>query len=394
MRVRLRIILICYVCLTLLFCSGAAFRPDYGDDPAISTEEPQEIKQGENDVEPEAVPDPEAFPGSQEGTKPSSLTEPEAMPETERVTGKSQEDPSVQTDTSTQEELSDSEKESSKTDEEKESEKQADKDAASEIIYDSDGEILKKKVKGIWYIWDDDYGYREEVRLALDHKVDTESVKEEKARINLTCIYQRPELPTGCEITSAYMILKYYRFPISKVRFANKYFEVKEKKTDFRYSFVGDPYSEYGLGCYAPAVVLAFNRYFDVCESDMRAFNYTGYTFESLLNEVAMGNPVVIWGTQYMKEPFYGSYFSCGDDVIRWISQEHCMVLGGYDLKRKTVYIYDPLAGPVEYDMDLFKKRFLQLGSQAVIVRDRNEFYDRRNQPSAFRYDPNLPKYE
>ena len=169
---------------------------------------------------------------------------------------------------------------------------------------------------------------------------------------------------------------------------------MKEKKTDYRYSYVGDPYSEYGLGCYAPAVVLALNRYFAICESDLLAFNYTGYSFETLLNAVGKGYPVIIWGTQYMKEPFWGSTFKLGEDTLTWISQEHCMVLIGYDLGKKTAFVNDPLAGPVEYDLDLVKKRYIQLGSQAVIVRNRSEYYDRRNKPFAFRYDPNMPKQE
>ena len=270
----------------------------------------------------------------------------------------------------------------------------ASKEKEPDVIYDSFGEIVKKKINGIWYIWDDDYGYRQEVRLAQERKVDKDSVKEEKAQIKMECVYQEPEFPTGCEITASYMILKYYHFPISKVRFGNKYFEVKEKKTDYRYSYVGDPYSEYGLGCYAPAVVLALNRYFAICESDLLAFNYTGYSFETLLNAVGKGYPVIIWGTQYMKEPFWGSTFKLGDDTLTWISQEHCMVLIGYDLGKKTAFVNDPLAGPVEYDLDLVKKRYIQLGSQAVIVRDRSEYYDRRNKPFAFRYDPNMPKQE
>ena len=268
------------------------------------------------------------------------------------------------------------------------------KDVTPDIVYDKFGEITEIKINGTWYFWDDVYGIREEVRLAGERTIDKESVHEKKAQINMTCVYQLPEFPTGCEITASYMVLKFYHFPISKVRFGNKYFEVQDKKTDYRYSFVGDPYSEYGLGCYAPAVVLALNRYFKICESDLRAFNYTGYGFETLLNEVASGYPVIFWGTQYMSEPFYGATFKLGEDIVRWIGMEHCMVLIGYDLEKKTALVNDPLAGTVEYDLDLVKKRFLQLGSQAVIVKNKTEYFDRRNKPSAFRYDPNMPKNE
>ena len=155
---------------------------------------------------------------------------------------------------------------------------------------------------------------------------------------------------------------------------------------------MGDPYTPYGLGCYAPCIVSAVNQYMDVCESDYIAYNYTGYTFESLLNQVSEGNPVIFWGTQYMKEPFWGTYFQVGDETIRWISQEHCMVLTGYDLDKGLATVYDPLAGIVQYDLNKLKGHFLQLGSQAVIIKKAEEGYDRKNQPRAFLYDSNLPK--
>lgn len=366
MKVRLRLLLISLIFVILLFCSGEAF---YRNPDCMNVQKAYLKDSSGTGSEPEGAVDPENESEKEDGSEaivPSS----QVMSPTE----------------SEQEELIGDETDKEDSEDESESEEDA------EIVYDSTGEILKKKIKGIWYVWDDEYGYQKEVRIPVERDVETESIQEQKAQIKMTCVYQRPEYPTGCEITAAYMILKYYRFPISKVRFGNKYFEISEDKVDFRYSFVGDPYTEYGLGCYSPAVVLALNRYFDVCESDLRAYNYTGYSFESLLNEVAKGYPVIFWGTQYMKEPFYGSCFKFGDDVVQWISQEHCMVLGGYDIEKKTAYVYDPLAGPVEYDIDTVKKRYLQLGSQAVIVRNKDEYYDRRNKPSAFRDDPNLPK--
>lgn len=377
MRVRLRLFLIIYICLTLLFCSGAAFFPNQAIRSAA--DEPEGIAEQETDKE------------SNVDNQSNETVEPEAVPEAETESQKGNSTPAKESaeaaTTYPVEQAKDDPSQSDSKKDEKESEEE------TEIVYDSNGEIIKKKMKGIWYVWDDDYGYREEVRLLGERKVDASKVSEEKAQIKMTCVYQLPEYPTGCEITASYMILKYYHFPISKVRFGNKYFGIhKGAEVDFRYYFAGDPYTEYGLGCYSPAVTIALNNYFKVCESDFRAYNYTGYSFESLLNEVAEGHPVILWATQYMKEPFYGSYFKFGDEIVRWVSQEHCLVLGGYNLKNKTAYMYDPLAGPVEYDIDTVKKRFLQLGSQAVIVRDKDDYYDRRNKPLAFRDDPNLPK--
>lgn len=110
------------------------------------------------------------------------------------------------------------------------------------------------------------------------------------------------------------------------------------------------------------------------------------------MNQVAEGYPVIFWATQYLKEPFLGPQYQIGDDTIRWISQEHCMVLTGYDLDRGLATVYDPLVGIVEYDLNKLKGRFLQLGSQAVIIKKANVGYDNKNMPGAFLYDPNLPK--
>ena len=371
-------------------------------DPNNATTTRQEII-----PEPEKVPEPEADEDPDKKSEWDKPIEPEAVPEPEGDT-----DPEVESETESIKELqtepltdtqpdstSESESESkSESESESEPESEADEkdqkkdDQKAVYEYDEDGEIIGKTVDGVWYIWDDDYGYREGIRLNEDRKLDADAVHEKKAGIQMTSVLQLPDMPTGCEIVSTFMVLKHFDFSISLLKFTTEYFKNEEKSADFRHYFVGDPYTPYGLGCYAPCVVSAVNAYMKDCKSEYLAYNYTGYTFESLLNQVAEGYPVIFWGTQYMREPFLSTYFQAGDDTLRWISQEHCMVMTGYDLEKGFATVYDPLAGIVQYDLNKLKGRFLQLGSQAVIIKEADIGYDPKNKPGAFLYDPNIPK--
>ena len=352
-----------------------------------SVKEPEKEPEQEAEMDPDTQSEPQSKPASEVAPEPEGETDPDGEPETESV---------KEPETDTQpDSTSESDQESgSETKSESETDEKDQKKDDQKVIYEYDeyGEIIGKTVNGIWYIWDDDYGYQEGVRVNADRVVDPDAVTERKAGIQMTSILQLPDLPTGCEIVSTYMVLKYLQFPISLLKFTDQYFANDSNSADFRHYFVGDPYTSYGLGCYAPCIVSAVNSYTSDCGSDYLAYNYTGYTFEALLNQVAEGYPVIFWGTQYMKEPFRGTYFQVGDETIRWISQEHCMVLTGYDLDKNLATVYDPLVGIVQYDMNKLKSRFLQLGSQAVIIKKADVGYDRQNKPGAFLYDPNLPK--
>lgn len=215
----------------------------------------------------------------------------------------------------------------------------------------------------------DPYGYVDYVPLFYKTEVDPALVKEPAASIRMDWVPQNPEMPNGCEIVATTTALNYLGFGIDKISLARDYFRQKDKKLDFRKYYIGDPLDYSGIGCWAGAVIDAANRYLIKEKSDLRAFDYSNYLFEDLLNEVAKGYPVIIWATQSMNWPFYGNRYNIDGEEIVYISQEHCLVLNGYDLKKKVVMAADPLEGQVEYDMDLFKKRYAQLGYQAVIIK-------------------------
>ena len=222
----------------------------------------------------------------------------------------------------------------------------------------------------------DPSGYIQYVPLFYPNKILKDSVHKPQAELTVTWVGQYPELPNGCEIVSSAIVLNYLGFNVDKVDLAKDFFSQDEKDgkvLDFRNYYVGNPLDYTGLGCYASAVVDAVNSYLKTQKTELHAFNYTNYPFEELLNQVAEGNPVIIWVTQYMEEPFYGIREMIDDENIVYISQEHCLVLTGYDMDKNIVKVSDPLVGNTEYDMELFKKRFTQLMYQAVIIKTAEE---------------------
>lgn len=69
---------------------------------------------------------------------------------------------------------------------------------------------------------------------------------------------QLPELPSGHEATALAQTLQFLGYKADKSVIADKYIpRVYYGDGDFIDEFVGDPFSEFGYGCFAPAVVTA-----------------------------------------------------------------------------------------------------------------------------------------
>ena len=45
----------------------------------------------------------------------------------------------------------------------------------------------------------------------------------------------------------------------------------------------------------------------------------------------------------YDAPKFAGIFSAAGDRTYEWYNNEHCIVLGGYDLTQNTVTLFDPL---------------------------------------------------
>ncbi|MGN1225000.1 MAG: C39 family peptidase, partial [Ruminococcus sp.] len=192
----------------------------------------------------------------------------------------------------------------------------------------------------------------------------------------VNCILQNasPSLPTGCEATALTIALNYDGFAAEKTNIAKIYLPKMVFYTlndiyygaDFQYVFPGDPTTSYGYGCYAPAIVATANAYFTAQKNASYAENISGTSFYDLFPYLAAGRPIVFWGTMNMCAPGTGGSWTTPDgETVTWKSNEHCLVLTGYNKSAGTVQVADPLRGNVSYDMELVAQRYTQMGKQA-----------------------------
>lgn len=217
-----------------------------------------------------------------------------------------------------------------------------------------------------------------------------------KVIIHAPYIDQSVRYPTGCESVSAVMLLQYLGIDITVDEFIDTYLEKKdfEEKDgvlfgpDPRKYFCGSPYDEGAFGCYAPVIVNALEKVFLDVESGKRgamqetatyrAVDETVTPLEELLTKyIDHGMPVICWACIDMREPVIGPQWhlletaasqSTGE-IFTWISNEHCMLLVGYD--EENYYFNDPHNGNglIGYPREITEKRHRAQYMQAVGVR-------------------------
>lgn len=193
----------------------------------------------------------------------------------------------------------------------------------------------------------------------------------------IPAVRQNPELPTGCEVTSLAMALSNLGIKVDKEVLADHYLPKSPYRTgDYRRTFVGDPHSTYAYGCYAGVIEECAESFLSVQRG--RSFdvvNITGCEPDRLYACLDMGYPVIVWATMNMTEVTEGASWkdeATGRTVV-WKGNEHCLLLTGYDISRKTVYLNDPLKGAVGCDMGIFEQRFADMEKQAVFIVETTE---------------------
>jgi uncharacterized protein YvpB len=193
-------------------------------------------------------------------------------------------------------------------------------------------------------------------------------------------IYQMPELPTGCEVTALTMAMHYYGYNVGKTTMAGRYLPIASP--DFYYGsngrlygpdmdnyFVGDPFTEWGYICGAPALCTAADRYFKANKVRMRAKDLTGSSPSELYSLVEQDIPVVVLVTIGMVNRYpYFSWYSPSGKPMSISHDDHGAVLIGYT--PTTVTLADPLAGRVTYSRYQFESVFKSRGLQCVILEE------------------------
>jgi uncharacterized protein YvpB len=197
-----------------------------------------------------------------------------------------------------------------------------------------------------------------------------------KKIIDVPYITQEGSYSTGCELVSTAMVLNYYQYDVSVKDVVEKTprSDLKQTKNGFTgehpsQSFIGDPTSESGFGCYAPVAASVMNSFFQR-DNRKKAVDVTGIDFEGLIPYIKRGDPVLVWATMNMQPSYGGKSWTLKDTgkTFTWPAREHCLVLVGYDLE--VYYFNDPYQsnGLVGYDKNLVQERYRELGRQAVVV--------------------------
>lgn len=185
-------------------------------------------------------------------------------------------------------------------------------------------------------------------------------------------ISQLPELPTGCEITSLATVLNYLGYSVDKEYLAEYYLnKIDDLSGSFNNNFIGSPWDENGWGCFAPAIVNSANKYLSDIGSNKKAYNISGSSIKQLFAEVQNGNPVIVWITTALDEKTTFTDIEMDNGhIFRWPSNEHCVVLIGYDLNSpQTVTLSDPMVGIVDRPYSKFNSRYNELSKRAVVIR-------------------------
>lgn len=214
--------------------------------------------------------------------------------------------------------------------------------------------------------------------------------------IKVPYIDQTVEWPTGCESVSAVMLLNYIGINISVDEFVDKCL-VKEPMInkdgklygpDPRKRFAGDPKDPDSFGAYAPVIMDALNKAFKIyCNGSLdndkltinnvkpntvnnyEAVDLTNAPMETIISDYIDNNkPVIFWASIDLKETIKGPSWTLSDtgEEFEWISNEHCMLLVGYD--EDKYYFNDPWHnhGTIGYEKTLVEKRHEEQMSMAV----------------------------
>ncbi|WP_176720442.1 C39 family peptidase [Desulfuribacillus stibiiarsenatis] len=180
---------------------------------------------------------------------------------------------------------------------------------------------------------------------------------------------QHPELPTGCEATAATILFHYHGKLVSKAEVARKIPVEPVPQTigdravggDPKKGFVGDPFSSSGFGVYHQPMEALLNEYFPG-----KVVNLSKEPFQSVLEEVRKGNPMIIWVTIGLAPTEISHFWWTEEEhLIQWNKNLHTVVLFDYD--ENFAYVSDPYTGKIEsYPKNLLERRWLDLGSRAI----------------------------
>lgn len=195
-----------------------------------------------------------------------------------------------------------------------------------------------------------------------------QQIGSDAVQLNVQNIAQLPELPNGCEITSATIVLNYLGYDVDKMTMSKDYLPKQHPywSVDPNVAFMGDPSGKSSYYCNQNPIVEAVNRYLDDMNDIIyRATDVSGSSLEDLFVYIEQGYPVIVWGTVNFTELDYSTAFLLPDGSYP-LSNSHCLVLTGYD--SENCYFADPLCQITSASHKNFDYVFHARGARAVAI--------------------------
>lgn len=190
---------------------------------------------------------------------------------------------------------------------------------------------------------------------------------------------QNPELPTGCEVTAAAMLLAAYGYRADKLMLAS--YLTKSDRIDmngkvYAYHpnerFIGNPETLCSYGVFPRPLADAMQKVIEEQGGNDKVYSLYGMPEEKILTLIDKGIPVCVWTSMYNLEIEYRKgWFLIRDDnytdeYFYWPSNEHVVVLTAYD--EENVTVCDPLKGMCLYPRGDFFRHYEQVGGYAIVL--------------------------
>ncbi len=185
-------------------------------------------------------------------------------------------------------------------------------------------------------------------------------------------ISQYPLLPSGDEITSLAMVLRYLKYNVNECDLCDLYLDKGPVGfTDIYKANAGNPRDTYNsYGCLAPVIVNSATKFISSNGGSHIAYDYTGYNPQELYRQVSLGNPIIVWlCDDFGNTPSISRIWIVDGKTIYLKSNMACMVLVGYDYTKGTVTLANPAGNTFTLEMKTFEQSYADMGSYAVAVK-------------------------
>ena len=180
--------------------------------------------------------------------------------------------------------------------------------------------------------------------------------------LDVPCYIQYPELPTGCESVALTNLIRYWGFDLSKTLIANYYMPYG---SDGVWNFIGNPHNDSGWIICAPGIADTATEYLEERGGIYGANAIKGVSLSNLQDYLYRGEPLVVWTTIGMGYPGSVQAWNSGYPLR---SNNHAVVLCGYDPATGDYLVADSLDGVVWRDGGRFEWLYDEMGRQAVQI--------------------------